>query len=56
MILCRFRIHKFTERDEHGRITCQRCGKRAPIVFATIEDPALAGRQLRRPKTRRQAR
>lgn len=56
MIRCAIKIHRFTEIDQHGRITCERCGKRKPVVFAPIEDPALAGRQLRRAKTRRQAR
>ena len=56
VILCRFNIHRFSERDEHNRITCQRCGKRKPVVFATIEDPALAGRQMRRAKTKGQMR
>lgn len=54
MILCRFKIHKFSERDEHGRITCQRCGKRKPVIYATIPDHELADRQMRRPKTRGQ--
>jgi hypothetical protein len=54
MIRCRFGFHAYTERDEHGRITCERCGRRKPVVFATIPDPDLVGRQLTRPKTRGQ--
>ena len=56
MIRCRINIHAFHETDEFGRTTCTRCGKRQPIVFAQIQDPELAGRQLNRPKTRRQRR
>jgi len=53
-LLCRIKFHTYTETDEHGRITCERCGKRKPVIYPTIEDPSLAGRQLNRPKTRRQ--
>lgn len=49
---CSLHIHAFSEKDEHGRITCHRCGKRKPVVFAAIPDPELAGRQLARRKTR----
>jgi hypothetical protein len=56
MILCRFQFHAFHEKDEFGRVTCTRCGKRQPIEYEQIQDPELAGRQLNRPKTRRQRR
>jgi hypothetical protein len=52
MIRCKLGIHAYTERDEHGRITCERCGRRKPVVYPTIYDPDLVGRQLTRPKTR----
>jgi hypothetical protein len=54
-LLCRLNKHRFTECDEHNRITCERCGKRKPVVFAVIPDPELHGRQLVRAKTRGQA-
>ena len=54
MNLCRFNFHAFHERDEFGRVTCTRCGKRQPIHWDTIPDPALEGRQLTRPKTKGQ--
>lgn len=54
MILCRLNRHRFTETDHAGRITCERCGKRKPVVFAPIPDPDLVGRQLARPKTKGQ--
>lgn len=54
-LLCRINRHRYTETDQHGRITCERCGKRKPVVFQTIADPELAGRQLARAKTRGQA-
>lgn len=54
MIRCLLRIHRYDDPDTHGRKFCVRCGKRQPVKFATIPDPALDGRQLSRPKTRRQ--
>lgn len=49
---CRLSLHRYRERDEHGRVTCCRCGKRLAVVYATVPDPEIAGRQLTRPKTR----
>jgi len=54
-IRCALGHHAYTEADECNRITCERCGKRMPIRYETIPDPTLEGRQLARPKTRRQA-
>lgn len=51
MILCRLRLHQFTERDEFGRVTCHRCGKRQPVVFE-IRDADYARNHLSRPKTK----
>jgi hypothetical protein len=51
---CSWNIHKFTEVDDCGRVFCERCGERKRVRFAQIADPALAGRQLTRPKTKGQ--
>lgn len=51
-IRCSWNIHKFTEVDEAGRVTCERCGARAKIKHKVIRDPALAGREMERPKTK----
>lgn len=52
--LCKLNSHRFTEVDEFNRISCERCAKRKPVRFDTIRDPALAGRELARPKTKGQ--
>jgi hypothetical protein len=51
---CKLNLHAFNETDEFGRIWCERCGVRKPVRFAQIMDDALLGRQLNRPKTRKQ--
>ena len=54
-ILCKLGRHRYDYTDQHGRSWCIRCEKRKPVVYTTRPDPDLAGRQLTRPKTRKQA-
>jgi hypothetical protein len=55
-IRCRLGFHKYTEIDDCNRCSCERCGDRKPIIYAQIQAPELAGRQLNRPKTKGQKR
>lgn len=55
-IRCSWGVHKYTEVDEHGRCSCERCGIRQPVRYAQIQPAEDQGRVMLRPKTKGQKR
>lgn len=51
-VLCRVNSHAFTERDEFGRTSCERCGVREPVRYRILNDIEQQGREMIRPKTK----
>ena len=53
---CQFGFHWYDKAssDEYGRVWCARCRTREPIHYRVLNDIEKQGREMIRPKTRKQ--